>query len=117
MGSWTVKSNVETGDGYSDISIEIKIEKKIKLPNAPQTATAQIAVDSKYWLYINGMIAVFEGGIKHGSAKSSTYYEKLELAKYLKRAKTQSLCLYGILGKAAFHTFRAGRADCSLKRT
>ena len=40
--------------------------KKFTLECAPKRAVAQIAADSKYWLYINGETAVFEGGIKRG---------------------------------------------------
>jgi hypothetical protein len=41
-------------------------EKKSSLDQKPQNALVQIAADSKYWLWINGELAVFEGGVKRG---------------------------------------------------
>lgn len=58
--------------------------KTVHLDHVPQTAMAKIAADSKYWLYINGILAVFEGGVKRGSTKHSTYYDEVNLADYLK---------------------------------
>ena len=42
--------------------------KTIELPSVPGEMIANIAVDSKYWLWINGELVVFEGGLKRGPA-------------------------------------------------
>ena len=57
--------------------------KKIRLEHAPQAAVAKIAVDAKYWLYITGALAVFEGGVKRGPTRNSTYYDEVELGDWL----------------------------------
>lgn len=36
-----------------------------------------IAADSKYWLWINGRLQVFEGGLKRGPNPQDTYYDVL----------------------------------------
>lgn len=35
----------------------------------------KIAADSKYWLWINGQLAVFEGAVKRGPTPADTYYD------------------------------------------
>ena len=49
----------------------------------PSTAIARIAVDSKYWLWVNGRLVVFEGGLKRGPNPQDTYYDQVDIAKYL----------------------------------
>ncbi len=48
---------------------------------------AQIAADSKYWLYINGELVVFEGSLKRGPNPKDTYVDKVDIAPYLKEGK------------------------------
>ncbi|MDE7203039.1 MAG: hypothetical protein K2O91_14295 [Lachnospiraceae bacterium] len=82
--------------------------KKFNLPDILQTASAQIAVDSKYWLYINGVLAVFEGGIKRGPTKSSTYYDEIDIAKYLKKGENTIAVLVWYFGKSGFSHLSSG---------
>ena len=51
-------------NGENNENIWMNFVKKFDLASTVQTAGVKIAVDSKYWLYINGVLAVFEGGIK-----------------------------------------------------
>ena len=44
----------------------------------------QIAVDSKYWLYINDEMVIREGAVKRGETEYSTYYDELDLTEYFK---------------------------------
>ena len=50
-----------------------KIRKNIKLSEKPNELKTIIAADSKYWLYINGQLAVFEGQLKRGPNDNDTY--------------------------------------------
>ena len=59
--------------------------KTIELPSVPGEMIANIAVDSKYWLWINGELVVFEGGLKRGPAPGATYYDRVDMAPYLKK--------------------------------
>ncbi len=54
--------------------------KTIELPGVPGEVIANIAVDSKYWLWINGELVVFEGGLKRGPAPGATYYDRVDMA-------------------------------------
>lgn len=62
-------------------------------------AIANIAVDSKFWLYVNGEMVVFEGGVASGPSQAgewkrkekitpaNTWYEKIDIKPYLKKGK------------------------------
>lgn len=41
--------------------------------------TLHIAADTKYWLYVNGNLAVFEGGLKRGPNPNGTYYDEVNI--------------------------------------
>src|SRR4051812_9969531 len=56
---------------------------KIFLDAAPSTAITQIAADTKYWLYVNGNLVTFEGGLKRGPPPNDSYYDEQDLARYL----------------------------------
>lgn len=45
---------------------------------------AYIAAHSRYWLYINGVSVVREGGQKRGRTQDTIYYDTLNLTNYLK---------------------------------
>ncbi|QDT68731.1 Bacterial alpha-L-rhamnosidase [Planctomycetes bacterium MalM25] len=57
--------------------------KEFHVTKAPEQAIARIAVDSKYWLWVNGEQVLFEGGIARGPRKGNTFYEQVDLAPYL----------------------------------
>ncbi len=65
--------------------------KKICLERKPEKLIADIAADSKYRLYINGEIVVFEGSVKSGPDKNSCYYDSIDIAPYLKKGEN-SIC-------------------------
>ncbi len=76
--------------------------KKVRLEEAPREAVAQIAVDSKYWLYLNGELAVFEGGVKRGPDRNSLYYDELDLAGRLQKGDNTIAILVCYFGKDGF---------------
>lgn len=61
--------------------------KTVHIDKVPQTLTARIAADSKYWLWINGRLVVFEGGLKRGPSPYDTYYDPVEIAPYLQNGE------------------------------
>lgn len=83
--------------------------KRFHLSEAPAQAMAKSAVDSKYWLYINGKLAVFEGGIKRGPTKDSTYYDEVDIAKYLREGENTIAVLVWYFGKNGFSHLSSGR--------
>ena len=49
-----------------------------------QNAVAYVAADTKYYLYVNGNLAVFEGGLNRGPVPGGTYVDPVDLSTYLK---------------------------------
>lgn len=47
----------------------------------PETIKVKIAVDSRYWLWINGNLVVRDGGLKRGPKPGATYYDELDIDK------------------------------------
>ena len=50
--------------------------KEVSLDSIPATAIAKIAVDSKYWLWVNEKLVIFEGGLKRGPNPRDIYYDR-----------------------------------------
>lgn len=84
--------------------------KTVELPDVPGEMIANIAVDSKYWLWINGELVVFEGGLKRGPAPGATYYDRVDMAPYLKKGKNSIALLVWHFGKNGFSHVNSGTA-------
>ncbi len=81
----------------------------VTLLNTPQHATAEIAVDSKYWLWINGKLALFEGALKRGPRPGETYCDHLNLTPFLKAGPNTIAVLVWYWGKSGFSHVSSGR--------
>ncbi len=95
----------------------ICFHKHVTLPSLNgQTVYADIAVDSKYWLWINGEQVVFEGGLKRGPNPNDTYYDKVDITRYLKQGENSIALLMWYFGKEGFSHNSSGKAgllfDC-----
>lgn len=84
--------------------------KTISLGEDFSEATIHIAVDSKYWLWINGQMVVFEGGLKRGPNNHDTYYDQLNVSKYLRRGENKIAILTWYFGKDGFSHHSSGKA-------
>jgi len=84
--------------------------KSVSFKEVPATLSARIAVDSKYWLWLNGRLVVFEGGLKRGPTPEDTYYDRVELAPYLKRGVNTIAVLVWYWGKDGFSHNSSGKA-------
>lgn len=76
--------------------------KSFELKSVPKEAPTRIAVDSKYWLWINGKIVVREGSVKRGPNPQDTYFDLIDLAPYLKTGRNQIALLAWYFGKEGF---------------
>ena len=47
--------------------------KVVTIDRVPERLIARIAADSKYWLWINDEMVVFEGSLKRGPSPADTY--------------------------------------------
>lgn len=84
--------------------------KTVTLDKVPETLTARIATDSKYWLWINGQLVVFEGGLKRGPSPYDTYYDPVEIAPYLTAGENTIAVLVWHFGKNGFSHSNSGLA-------
>ena len=82
--------------------------KTVSLPSVPQKAIAHIAADSKYWLWINGTLAVFEGELKK-DRKTQTYYDEIDLAPYLVAGTNTITASVWFWGREGFSHHSSGK--------
>ena len=74
------------------------------------TVFANIAVDSKYWLWINDTLAIFEGGLKRGPNPSDTYFDRIDISPYLRVGENDMRILLCYFGKSGFSHIDSGRS-------
>lgn len=84
--------------------------KKFSLKDKPASAAARIAVDSKYWLWVNGQLVVREGGLKRGPTPTDTFFDEVELAPYLKAGGNTVSVLVWYFGKEGFSHKSSGKS-------
>jgi hypothetical protein len=97
----------------------VALRKEVTLDDINQSATAYISADTKYWLWINGEMVVFEGSYTGGPSPvksaprvddfaiaSNKYYDTVDIKKYLKKGNNTIAALawyYGDNGKKGTH--------------
>ena len=74
----------------------------INLTDAPESAVFDIATDSKYWLWINGEMVVFEGGLKRGPTPTDSYFDRVDVTPYLKEGDNTVAILHWYFGREGF---------------
>ena len=84
--------------------------KQVVLSKVPEKAIARIAVDSKYWLWINGKLAIFEGGLKRGPNPNDTYFDRVDLAPFLQPGGNTFAVLAWFWGKEGYSHKNSGKA-------
>lgn len=89
----------------------IAFRKDFDLKRVPSKANAVIAADSKYWLWINGELAVFEGSLKRGPKPGCAYYDEVDLAPFLKKGENKIALLLWHFGKSGFSHEDSGLAQ------
>ena len=83
--------------------------KRFNLDAKPATAIARIAVDSKYWLWINGKLAIYEGGLKRGPNPNDTYFDRVDLAPFLQQGDNTLAVLAWHWGKEGYSHKNSGK--------
>jgi hypothetical protein len=82
----------------------------VTLQSKPQQAIARIAADSKYWLWINGKMVIFEGQLKRGPTPDDTYYDEVDLSAHLQKGENTVAVLLWYFGKDGFSHNSSGKA-------
>lgn len=88
----------------------IAFRKDLSVSKNPKDAVAIIAADTKYWLWVNGKLVVFEGGLKRGPSPKGTYYDKVNIAPYLNKGTNRIAVLLWHFGKSGFSHLDSGRS-------
>lgn len=88
----------------------IAFRKDAELAETPASAKLKIAADSKYWLWVNGKLAVFEGGLKRGPNPADGYYDEIDIAPFLKSGKNRVAVLLWYFGKDGFSHKSSGKS-------
>jgi len=107
---------ISAAGASNKVNTWLAFQKNIDLKKLPQKVTAKIAVDSKYWLWINGKMIVFEGGLKRGPNPVDTYYDEVDITAFLKQGNNKIQVLVWYFGKDGFSHRSSGKAgllfDC-----
>lgn len=77
----------------------------------PTTVDARIAAETKYWLWVNGELVVFEGSVKRGPTRQDSYVDHVDLRPHLRTGENTLAILavsYGRGGYAGPYSGRAG---------
>ena len=112
QGKWITSASCQ-----SKTNTWLCFQKTVDLPVLGENPIyADIAVDSKYWLWINGELVVFEGGLKRGPNPRDTYYDHVDITSYLTEGKNDIAILMWYFGKDGFSHNSSGKAgllfDC-----
>lgn len=75
-----------------------------------KTIMANISTDSKYWLYINDKLVVFEGQLKRGPTPNDTYYDEVAIDKYLKKGENTIAILVWFWNQEGFCHKNSGKS-------
>ena len=102
---WISKSQSNSGSNEW-----IAFRKRVKLDKVPQRLPARIAADTKYWLWINGELAVYEGGLKRGPAPGDGYVDTVDIAPWLRPGENLISILVWHLGRNGFSHLDSGMA-------
>ncbi|MDX3452292.1 discoidin domain-containing protein [Streptomyces sp. ME02-8801-2C] len=87
----------------------VAFRRSFTLPAKPAQALTRIAADSKYWLWVNGTLVVFEGGLKRGPNRTDTYHDVIDLAPYLTSGSNTVALLVWHFGKQGFSHNSSGK--------
>ena len=77
----------QSGETEPDTWVSFRKSFEVSDINEARDAVACIAAESKYWLYINGEMAVREGGLKRGPTPEDGYYDTVEIGQYLREGE------------------------------
>ena len=91
-------------------NIWIAFRRDVTLDAVPSEVQASIAADSKYWLWVNGRMIVFEGSVKRGPTPRDSYFDVVDLAPYLRSGTNQIALLLWYFGKSGFSHTDSGKS-------
>lgn len=94
---------------------KVVVQKKFSVSDYCESAFAYVACDTKFWLWMNGQMVAFEGGVFRESRKGCGYAEKIDLAPYLKPGENTLSALVWFYGNGGRNNTNSGEAGFIFK--
>lgn len=88
----------------------VAFRKTFSLDAVPQKVVANIAAESKYYLWLNEELAVVDGASKRGATPYDGFYEQVDLADYLKQGENTLVILVSYNGRGGNSSVDPGKA-------
>ncbi len=99
------------GESYPSVPNSfIRFRHSVEIDTQPETLIAHIAADTKYWLYINGKLVIFEGQLKRGPTPKDTYFDEVDIAPWLQAGDNTIAILLWYWGREGFCHKSSGKA-------
>ncbi len=108
--SWSGKWITSNEQEVNNINTWIAFRKNITLTQIPTSVPIRIAVDSKYWLWINGTVIIQEGGLKRGPSRTGSYIDSINIEPYLKSGSNSIAVLVWHFGKSGYSHLNSGKS-------
>ena len=84
------------------------------LDEIPVSAEVAIGCETKYWLFVNGELAVFDGGLFRESTPGCGYFDVVEIAPYLRVGRNELTVHVWYFGNGGRNNRTCGRAGLIL---
>lgn len=94
----------------TSVNSYVAFRKTFSLDAVPQKAVANIAAESKYYLWLNEELAVVDGASKRGATPYDGFYEQVDLADYLKQGENTLVILVSYNGRGGNSSVDPGKA-------
>ncbi len=88
----------------------VAFRKSFELNEVPEEAVANIAAESKYYLWVNEELAVVDGASKRGATPYDGFYERVDLADHLKQGENTLVILVSYNGRGGNSSVDPGKA-------
>lgn len=103
----TTQSQAVAGDWYC-------FRGNMNVDNVEKIQEVRIAADTKYWLWVNGELQVFEGGLKRGPNPNDSYVDVIKNIDGFKSGDNQITLLVWYFGKDGFSHRNSPTAGVSM---
>lgn len=82
--------------------------KSFTLDELPSSSIAYISADSRYYLWVNERLVVFDGSLKRGMTSCDSYADKIDLAPYLKKGENLLAFLVDVNARTGYSSVDSG---------
>ncbi len=88
----------------------VAFRKTFTLSETPTSAIAHISAVTKYYMWVNGELAIYDGSPKRGATPVDGFYEDADLAQYLKKGDNTIVALVTYVGASSNSYVDPGKA-------